>query len=335
LGEEAMVQLSSDPFIYHDELGNEIRGLILANKDNRVDFNDFLVLAAGFGTSSSSKGYDLRADLNGDNQVNFADFLILSNDFGKIAVDAPSAVRLSKPTPAVPGVNGDANLSLQVDGKAQMGAPIVLTLNLKDAAALQGWGVTLRFDPNQYEFVEATLPEDHLMAGSTTPVFLVHNHQDGTVSLANAISEGAAASGEGVLAQLVFKPRGEFEDVRFEIAEGVLFDPNQLANPASGSVLDVKSVPSQFALAQNFPNPFNPETTISYDLASDSEVQLEIYNVMGQLIRTLIADQQAAGRYRVTWKGDDATGRSVASGVYFYRLHTGEFKAVRKLMLLK
>jgi flagellar hook assembly protein FlgD len=99
--------------------------------------------------------------------------------------------------------------------------------------------------------------------------------------------------------------------------------------------LEVRTVPAEFALAQNFPNPFNPETTILYDLASNSEVQLEIYNVMGQLIRTLIADQQAAGRYRVTWRGDDATGRSVASGVYFYRLHTSEFKAVRKLMLLK
>ena len=99
--------------------------------------------------------------------------------------------------------------------------------------------------------------------------------------------------------------------------------------------LEVRLVPSEFALSQNYPNPFNPETTISYDLAEVSEVRLEVYNVMGQLVNTLVSEAQAAGRYRMRWSGQDAFGRQVASGVYFYRLQTEGFKAVRKLMLLK
>ena len=94
-------------------------------------------------------------------------------------------------------------------------------------------------------------------------------------------------------------------------------------------------VPTAFALAQNYPNPFNPETTITYDVAEGSPVRLEVYNVMGQLVHTLVNEQQAAGRYRVVWSGTDAHSRQVASGVYFYRLQTEGFSAVKKLMLLK
>ncbi|MBT4136356.1 MAG: T9SS type A sorting domain-containing protein, partial [Candidatus Latescibacteria bacterium] len=90
-----------------------------------------------------------------------------------------------------------------------------------------------------------------------------------------------------------------------------------------------------FGLAQNYPNPFNPETTITYDLAAESNIRLEIYNVMGQLVHTLVSDQQAAGRYRVSWLGDNSLGHQVASGVYFYRIQADDFHAVKKLMLLK
>ena len=64
-------------------------------------------------------------------------------------------------------------------------------------------------------------------------------------------------------------------------------------------------------------------------------MDLEIYNVMGQLVNQLVNEEQAAGRYRVVWDGSDAIGRQVASGVYFYRINTTQFNAVRKLMLLK
>ena len=254
-----------------------------------------------------------------------------------MAIDAPASNRVSKPV-APAGANRNAKLSLKLDGEAQMGQPLTLKADLSEATALQGWGLTVRFDPEQYRFVEAAAPEANLLegGGATAPLFLVHQGETGEVTLASAIGRGEAPSGEGSLAVLIFQPKGEFEDTRFEVSQGILFDTDHLVNPAGmAEVLEVRPVPSEFALSQNFPNPFNPETTIAYDLAAGSQVRLEIYNVVGQRIQTLVSKEQSAGRYRVRWDGADAQGRQVASGVYFYRLHTEAFQAVRKLMLLK
>ncbi len=78
--------------------------------------------------------------------------------------------------------------------------------------------------------------------------------------------------------------------------------------------------PNQFALFQNYPNPFNPETAISYRISIVSSVDLSIYTVLGQKVRTLVKEHKAAGRYTVQWDGRDDRGGAVASGVYFYRL---------------
>jgi len=331
---EATITLSKDPIVYHDAEGGEIKGLILASEDAKVDFNDFMALVKAFGTTPGSADYNPMADLNGDDQVNFGDFVIFSANFGKVAVDAP--VRAGK-TVAAAGANAKADVSLQVSGSAKMGELITITADLSNATAVNGWGLTLKFDPEQFEFLEATSPRTNLLtaSGATAPVFLVNQDEAGTVSLANAISQGSSATGEGSLAVLTFKPKGEFENARFEVANGMVFDANSLSNPLFANDLEVKLAPAAFALNQNFSNPFNPETTIGYDLADGSQVLLEIYNVMGQLVNTLVSDHQAAGRYRVVWSGVDAGNRQVASGVYFYRLQTEGFKAVKKLMLLK
>jgi len=88
-------------------------------------------------------------------------------------------------------------------------------------------------------------------------------------------------------------------------------------------------------LSQNHPNPFNPETTIRYDLAEAGAVRLSLYNVSGQLIRTLVDGERAAGSYSVTWDGRNDAGRDVASGIYLSRMEVGGFSAVRKLVLVR
>lgn len=94
--------------------------------------------------------------------------------------------------------------------------------------------------------------------------------------------------------------------------------------------------PARYALHQNVPNPFNPMTSITYDLPEASElITLRIYDVAGALVRSLVNSEKAAGRYTVTWDGQDEAGERVASGVYFYRLTAGEFSQTRKLTILK
>ena len=112
-------------------------------------------------------------------------------------------------------------------------------------------------------------------------------------------------------------------------------------NPVlEGGVISLKgnpalAIPKVFALAQNYPNPFNPSTEMSYDLPTPGNVRLDIFNILGQNVKTLVNEYQDAGTYKVTWNGDDNTGSSVASGVYFYRVSAGEFKDIKKMVLMK
>ena len=77
----------------------------------------------------------------------------------------------------------------------------------------------------------------------------------------------------------------------------------------------------------------NPETRIEYEIAERSDVQLEIYNILGQKVRTLVNGVQSAGAYHATWDGRDRQGKPAASGIYVYRLKAGEFVVVKKLVL--
>lgn len=95
------------------------------------------------------------------------------------------------------------------------------------------------------------------------------------------------------------------------------------------------SIPQAYALRQNYPNPFNPTTRIDYDLKANSQVKLQVFNLLGEEVRTLINQQQAAGNHTAQWDGRDNAGRSLASGIYLYRLEAGEFVATKKLILLK
>ncbi len=98
-------------------------------------------------------------------------------------------------------------------------------------------------------------------------------------------------------------------------------------------------LPKEFALSQNYPNPFNSETVIRYSLIVDRDqsaaVSLRIYNIEGQLVRTLIDGQQEPGYHSVRWDSKDQAGKEVSSGIYFYRIKAGRFTDTKKMILLR
>lgn len=112
-------------------------------------------------------------------------------------------------------------------------------------------------------------------------------------------------------------------------------------SPAGVLSADEEEVPSAFSLAQNFPNPFNPATSIGFTLAGQSDVRLSVYNLIGQELATLVNGILPAGAHTVAWSGVDAAGRALSSGVYLYRLKAtplsgGEpFNEMRKMVLMK
>jgi hypothetical protein len=122
-----------------------------------------------------------------------------------------------------------------------------------------------------------------------------------------------------------------FDECRFVVFCGETLPA--VAASTTGSL--AKAVPSEYTLDQNYPNPFNAATVISYSLAHDGQVDLAVYNVLGQRVATLVSDFQAPGTYRVTWTGADDNGNTIASGIYFYRLQIGGQVQTRKMVLLK
>ena len=100
--------------------------------------------------------------------------------------------------------------------------------------------------------------------------------------------------------------------------------------------LDIESMlPDEFSLQQNFPNPFNPNTTIRYTLPKQTKVSLDIYNIRGELVNTLISKSQEAGYYQLIWNGTNEHGKTVSAGMYLYRISTSAFTATKKMVLLK
>ncbi len=94
-------------------------------------------------------------------------------------------------------------------------------------------------------------------------------------------------------------------------------------------------LPKMFELNQNYPNPFNPTTTVRFALPQKADVKLEIFDILGNLVKTIVDREVPAGRYEVVWDGTDRLGKLVASGIYIYRLLAGSFVVARKMLLVK
>ncbi len=125
-------------------------------------------------------------------------------------------------------------------------------------------------------------------------------------------------------------------DVHYKVtALDYVGNESDAASAATSTGDDTPQVPESFALYQNVPNPFNPSTTISFDLPKATHVDLKVYNIRGELIATLAGGNIAAGRREISWDGLSDGGSKVASGVYFYRLVTKEFEETKKMILLR
>ena len=125
-------------------------------------------------------------------------------------------------------------------------------------------------------------------------------------------------------------PPGCFSPIMVNCAAGLAKEEDGLWDEE-----EVLRTPTATSLFENYPDPFNPSTTISYVLGENSHVTLKVYNVMGQLVKTLVDGEQRAGYHEVIWEGKNESGVSVASGVYLYRLTSGSLSDARRMFLSK
>jgi hypothetical protein len=98
---------------------------------------------------------------------------------------------------------------------------------------------------------------------------------------------------------------------------------------------DIVSVPSVTTLRANYPNPFNPTTNIQFDIAVEGHVQINVFNIRGQRVTTLVNEHLGVGSHNVVWDGTNRIGRNVSSGLYFYKMTVGEYTETRKMLLMK
>jgi len=161
--------------------------------------------------------------------------------------------------------------------------------------------------------------------------------KDGTVTL--EVLEMAKLS-VGMPSTIAFKDFGVIQDDNDGVANADSADVTVDVTPPTGEVepeVAEDALPDAYALSKNYPNPFNPTTTIEYAIPADGagRVELVIYNINGQKVRTLVDETKEAGYYHVVWDGRSDTGELVSSGIYLYRIVSGNFIKIEKMTLIK
>jgi len=183
-----------------------------------------------------------------------------------------------------------------------------------------GGNVKISVDGTSFEIVEPGDGYDGVIANFNTflgdePCFggLACNgnfwHQE-TIDLTPYVGHSVKIRFHFASDEAVNEPGWYIDNVEIEFVALTAVEDNDLAN----------ALPADFELSQNYPNPFNPETRIKYSLAQPGDVTLEIFNLLGQKVKALVKEKQAAGNYTVSWQGNDEFNNEVTSGVYFYRL---------------
>jgi len=135
------------------------------------------------------------------------------------------------------------------------------------------------------------------------------------------------------------------DTLRIEWPSGTVWDTtdvsaNQMititeSNSSGTGLTEERKTPGTFHLAQNHPNPFNPQTTIVYFLPKAAQVKVTIYSIKGEKITTLKDARQSAGQHQIIWNSQDGSGKIVASGIYIYQIETPEFSQSKKMLLIR
>jgi len=286
------------------------------DSDNVVGFSDFIFFAGNYGMSLEANAEDFVTayDFNADDTVNFSDFILFAAQYGETLGSAKAVAGL--PTSDIP-----FSIGAEIDESTSM---YYVTVSIDNAENLNGYQFFLTYDPEAVEFVEDSI--NGLVGLNMTDVV-----EDGTIRVTSAFV-GEAFNGDVTLG---FTSRGVNRNIDFEIVHAMLGELEGVAIATNLAEYSLKALPTVYTLSQNFPNPFNPTTTLEYSIPKSGNVELAIYNITGQKVRTLVSEKQDAAFYKVVWDGRNDFGESVGSGLYFYKLVSGNFSKIEKMNLVK
>ena len=210
------------------------------------------------------------------------------------------------------------------------GEEVILPITVKDISDVYSAGIVLEYDPDLLKVIRVKttdLTKDHMVISSDT---------EGQLRI--ALAGVQAIEGSGSLVDVIFKVSEDAKVGQTSLIRLTEVDLNELGSTGflEGAVFRVRNkVPTTYSLSQNYPNPFNAETQINYSLPKTDHVTLCVYNLMGQKIKTLVDESREAGSYQAIWDGRDERGETVSSGVYFLIMRAGEFKQIKKVLLMR
>jgi hypothetical protein len=192
-----------------------------------------------------------------------------------------------------------------------------------------------------YTFDDQAVTIDSVLAGSENRAVNVYYHAaNGKLSwgMVDLSGKSQIKSGKSEVASIYFHLNSGSDPVKAELSHDrtVAVDRNALKMPLEINLAGLSDlIPRAYALHQSYPNPFNATTIIKYDLPRPSDAKITIYNILGQTVKTLVNEKMPAGYHEAIWDARNYQGKTVASGVYLYRLEAGEFVANKKMLLLK
>lgn len=261
------------------------------------------------------------ADFNGDGTLNILDLIGQIN----IIVGA-SAKPVAASTQPVKVEFGEVDMARDNSG--------LLPLTLSSTGHVAGLQTDLTFDAS---LLQVGIP---YLTNEYAHIRLEHYRTDGGLRLLLYNAEGGIldlpTDTELIIPVTLLDESAD--DALVTLNETVLAGPQaqSLSLTPGTTTVAVRALPKEFSLGTNRPNPFNPTTQIAYDVPEPAHVTLILYNVLGQEIIRLVDEQKQPGRYVTTWTGKNSTGRTVASGIYLYRMATSSgFTAQRRMTLLK
>jgi hypothetical protein len=313
--------------------------------DGRVNFDDLIWFSNVYAKSESqwTFGTDAEADFaptlanktygarnrfaipRPDNIINFDDLMIFSMNFMNTTpkIVAPQNPQLAREL-AIELMNSRTSTS-----QGELLTTIVRLAN--DGREVKGISAELSFNPSELQFIDANAGG---LFGSAEQGFFYGNGDNGKVRIdAAVLGIDRTVNFSGNLAVVRFHATQSGRG-NVTIAEAIVRGETNNEHPATLNNNAVE-VPTVFSLAQNYPNPFNPSTRIDYQVPAPSRVTIEIFNLLGEKVATLVNEVKDAGYYTLVWDGRTDANIQVASGMYIYSMKADKFSNVKKMVLVK
>ena len=321
-----------------------------ANNDNYINFDDFSLFAKFYGSiynrsatyfpKEESIDTNWNCDFNADSLVNFDDFALLVSSYGIHGQETGVASSPPFVYHQDDGSNQDISIELIPSEKyVDIGKEIEFSLYAKNTSELYSFAVEISYSKAGLELIGSPA-KGQLMKGNTLFSPKRKDSDSSKLSIIGSLTgESEGISRNGDLATLRFRVKSENPGT-ISLKNAFICDSNREKNTLASREIMLRAIPSSSALMMNYPNPFNPETWIPYKIAQDADVTVKVYNIAGQLIRSIELGHKNKGYYTrkdkaAYWDGCNEFGEVVGSGVYFYTLKAGDFVYTRKMVLTK